>query len=491
MSRYDDPSWYEEQPKIPNQPPFPAQPAHTSDDFGYYPFLPPAENTLEQQSHATEETNLQDRPRRFQHLLGQVLLTLILVVLAFWGGWFAHQSFVNQTFNLSNQSHSYSQLIQEAWIDIDQHYVDRQAVDYKKMSYAAINAMMQTLGDTGHSRFLDQQATQSENQQLSGKITGIGITLGQDQTTKDQDPATKNVFVATTIPDSPAAKAGLKPGDIIKTVNGTDMTGKDIETVKGLIRGPAGTNVTLGIQRPGENQIRTFTITRAEFQVPNVIMHYIPESHIADIQVVQFANGVSGDVEKSINDAKAMGATKIILDLRDNPGGYLNEATNMSSLFLKSGNVLLTQNRAGQRTATPVNGNPIDPTTPIVILVNKNTASAAEIVTAALKENHRAIVIGETTFGTGTVLEQFTLADGSTLLLGTQEWLTPDGHFIRQVAGDPNSGGIKPNIEIRQDPKKPILTAGDMNQSNTSQQQILDGDDAQLVEAIQYLNKQP
>jgi carboxyl-terminal processing protease len=484
VSRYDDPSWYEEQPKIANQPPFPAQPAHTLGDFEHYPFLPPAEKVPEQQSHATEETNLQDPPRRFQNLLGQVLLTLILVVLAFWGGWFAHQSFVNQTFDLNNQSHAYSQLIQEAWTDIDKHYVDRKAIDYKKMSYAAINAMTQTLGDTGHSRFLDQQATQSENQQLSGKITGIGITLGQD-------PTTKQVFVATTIPDSPAAKAGLKSGDIIKTINGADTTGKDPETIKGLIRGPAGTNVTLVIQRPGESQTRSFTITRAEFQVPNVIMHYIAESHIADIQVIQFANGVSGDVQKSINDAKAMGATKIILDLRDNPGGYLNEATNMSSLFLKSGNVLLTQDRAGQRTPTPVTGNPIDTTTPIVILVNKNTASAAEIVTAALKENHRAIVIGETTFGTGTVLEQFTLADGSTLLLGTQEWLTPDGHFIRQVAGDPNSGGIKPNIEIHQDPKKPILTSEEMNQSNVTQQQILDGKDAQLIEAIQYLNKQP
>jgi carboxyl-terminal processing protease len=410
------------------------------------------------------------------------LLTLVLVVLAFWGGWFAHQYF-RQTFELSNPSRSYSELIQEAWTDIDKNYVDRKAVDYKKMSYAAINAMMQTLGDTGHSRFMDQQTAQTENQQLSGKLTGIGISLRQDKTTKQ-------LFVGATIPDTPAEKAGLKSGDIIKAINGADMTGKDIDTASGLIRGPAGTNVTLLIQRPGENQTRTFTITRAEFQVQNVIMHYIPESHIADIQVVQFATSVSGDVRKAINDAKSMGATKIILDLRDNPGGYLNEATNMSSLFLKSGNVLLEQDSTGKRTAHPTNGNPTDTTSPMVILVNRNTASAAEIVTGALKENNRAIVIGETTFGTGTVLEPFTLADGSVLFLGTHEWLTPDGHFIRQVANDPNSGGIKPNIEIHQDPTKPIITANDANQSNLSQQQILDSDDAQLVAAIQYLNKQ-
>jgi len=480
VSRYDDPSWYEEQPETPNQPPFPAQPADTSNDINRYPFQPTAENSSTQQSQDTRETSLQAPHRHFQRILGQILLTLALVILAFWGGWLAHQYF-GQTFDLSNQSRSYSQLIQQAWTDIDQNYVDRKAIDYKKMSYAAINAMVDTLGDTGHSRFMDPQTVQGENQQLSGKFTGIGIYL-------HQDPKTKDLIVTAPIPDSPAAKAGLKPGDIIKAINGTDMTGKDTNAASGLIQGPIGTNVTLVIQRPGENQTLTFTIARAEIQVPNVVMHYIAESHIADIQVIQFANGVSGDVEKAINDAKAMGATKIILDLRDNPGGYLSEATNMSSLFLPSGkNVLLEQDSTGQRTAVPVNGNPIDTTSPIIILVNKNTASAAEIVTGALKENNRAIVIGETTFGTGTVLQQFPLTDGSALLLGTQEWLTPKGHFIRQVANDPNSGGIKPNIEIHQDPTQ-ILTPNQQNQSNMNLQQILASSDAQLVAAIQYLN---
>jgi carboxyl-terminal processing protease len=219
-------------------------------------------------------------------------------------------------------------------------------------------------------------------------------------------------------------------------------------------------------------------------------MHYIPESHIADIQVVQFTSGVAGDVRKAVSDAKSMGATKIILDLRNNPGGYVNEAVNTSSLFLQSGDVLLERDSAGHRTAISVNGNPLDTTTPIVILVNRATASAAEIVAAALKENNRAVVIGETTIGTGTVLEQFPLADGSALYLGTQEWLTPKGNFVRQDPGDPNSGGIKPDIEVRQDPNKLILTAYQENQSNMSQQQILTSGDAQLVAAIQYLNSQ-
>jgi carboxyl-terminal processing protease len=162
----------------------------------------------------------------------------------------------------------------------------------------------------------------------------------------------------------------------------------------------------------------------------------------------------------------------------------------MSSLFLKSGKVLIQQDSTGQRTPSFVTGNPIDTTSTMVVLVNRNTGSAAEIVTAALKENNRATVIGETTFGTGTVLAQYPLADGSVLLLGTEEWLTPDGHFIRQVAGDPNSGGIKPNIEIHQDQNQPILTPDQENQSDMNQQQILDSGDAQIAEAIQHLNSQ-
>jgi carboxyl-terminal processing protease len=483
VSRYDDPRWYEEQPDQHNQPPFPGQPAQPSfEDFDHYPFLPTPENLPQQQANGTGQIDQQKPPRRLQRVLGQILLTLALIVIAFLGGWFAHQYFGN-TFDLGNQSRSYSQMIQQAWTDIDQNYVDRKAVNYQKMSYAAINAMVTTLGDTGHSRFMDPKTVQSENQQLSGTFTGIGIYLHQDTTTKQ-------LIVTAPIPNSPAEKAGLKPGDIIKSINGTDMTGKDTNAASGLIQGTAGTTVTLVIQRPGEVQTRTFKIVRAEIDVPNVFMHYIAESHIADIQVVQFATGVSNDVRKAIGDAKAKGATKIILDLRDNPGGYLDEATNMSSLFIKSGNVLLEQDSTGQRTPYAVSGNSIDTTSPMVVLVNRYTASAAEIVTGALKENNRAIVIGETTFGTGTVLEQFNLADGSALYLGTQEWLTPDGHFIRQVAGDPNSGGIKPNMPVAQDPNKPALTANQANESNMSQQQILDSGDAQLAAAIQYLINQ-
>jgi carboxyl-terminal processing protease len=478
VSRHNDPGWHEKQPNKHNQPPFPAEP----DDFDHYPFLPEAENPPEQQSHASRNASSQDPTRRFARILRQALLTLVLVVLAFLGGWFAHQYFNQTTFDTNNQSRAYAQLIQQAWTDIDQRYVDHKAINYQKMSYAAINAMVNTLGDTAHSRFMDPQTVQGENQQLNGRSVGIGLYLHQDATTQKW-------VISAPRPNTPADKAGLRPGDVIITFDGVDITGEDATTVNGLIHQPVGTTVTLVIQRSGESQTRTFTMTMAVIETPNVIMHYIPESHTVEIQVVQFTSGIAAEVRDDINKAKGMGATKIILDLRNNPGGDLNEAVKMSSLFLQSGNVLLERDSTGQRVPISVYGNPIDTTSPITILVNRNTDSSAEIVTAALKENHRATVIGETTFGTGTILEQISLADGSALSLGTLEWLTPDGHFVRQVAGDPNSGGIKPDMEVHQDPKL-ILTPNQENQSNMSLQQILNSGDAQLAAAIQYLNQQ-
>jgi carboxyl-terminal processing protease len=178
-----------------------------------------------------------------------------------------------------------------------------------------------------------------------------------------------------------------------------------------------------------------------------------------------------------------MGAKKIILDLRNDPGGLVNEAVNVASQFVKSGNVFLEQDSSGQRTPIAVTGNTTDNTDTMVVLVNKGTASAAEIVSGALKDNKRALILGvqgQTTYGTGTVLQQFSLSDGSALLIGTQEWLTPDGQFIRD-------SGIKPDMTVKVDPNGTLLTPDLENASHMTEQQILTSGDIQLAAAIQYL----
>ena len=415
-----------------------------------------------------------DRERRPLLNFWQFVMVAVLVILAFFGGWFSHQTFAG-TFVASSQSQKYQGIFDQAWQDVDQHYVDRKAINYKQMSYSAIQAMLQVLNDKGHTRFLTPQEVAAENQQLSGQFVGVGISL-------QQNPNTKEIVIISTIPGSPAQKAGIKPGDIITAVNGTSVVGKSIDAVTTLIHGNAGTSVSITVKRPSTNQTLTFKMVRAQITVPNVLMYYIPQDHIADIQIVQFASGVSVDLRHDLDQAKKDGATAIVLDLRDNPGGYLSEAVGTASLFMSNGVVLIEQDSTGAQTKITVSGDTDNTTTPMVVLTNGNTASAAEIVTAALEDNHRATVIGTKTFGTGTVLEEFPLSDGSAILLGTQEWLTPNGQFIRNQ-------GVQPNIEVQLNPKANPLTPDIEQESNMTEQQILNSGDNQLVAAIHYLEQ--
>lgn len=467
MNRYDDPRWYEEQPAdSASSRQYTTQPANSSYTPAYngsfsreYMELPPPSFRSQRQTHKT---------------VGNVIVVAVLVVIAFAGGWLGNQYYTNGFFTPSSQSQKYDQLFQQAWNIIDQNYVVRKDVNYKNMSYSAIQAMISTLHDKDHTRFLTPQEVQAENQQLSGSYTGIGIYLSQDA-------KTGKLIITSPIPNSPAEKAGIKPNDILTAVNGTNVTGKSISDVSSLIEGKAGTSVALTIQRPSTNQTLTFHIVRGVISVPNVEWYYIPQDHVVDIQILQFADGVSTQLKDALTKAKSMGAKKIVLDLRNNPGGYLSEAVDTASYFIKSGNVLLEQNSKGQRTPIPVNGNPIDMSDPIVVLVNGNTASAAEIVTGALEDNKRAEVIGTKTFGTGTVLQQFNLSDGSAILVGVQEWLTPDGQFIRQ-------NGITPNIKVTLNSTVQPLMPVVESDNHMTEQQILNSGDAQLIAAIKYLD---
>ncbi len=480
MSSYDDPRWYEQQPdEYDTDAPPSQQSSHSEFDPLRHPRAPDngSVSPPNMYHYFFSPTSLQPPPpnrSRPWRKFGQVVLLLAVLSITFAGGWLSNSAYSN-SFNPSNSSQSYENLFQQAWNTVDQHYVDRRAVDYKQMSYKAIQAMLDVLNDKGHTRFLTPDEVKSEDQQLSGTFTGIGIYLRQDS-------ITKQLIIRSTIPGSPAEKAGFKHGDIIKAVNGVSTTGKDIAGVSSLIQGKAGTSVTLTILRPSTNQTLVIKVTRAEIRAPNVLMHYIPEDHVAHIQIVQFAAGVSDQLKDALLQAKNLGAKKLILDLRENPGGYLNEAINTVSEFIARGNVLLEQDSSGKRTPYPVTGITVDTTIPMVVLVNGDSASAAEIVTGALEDNKRAIVIGEKTFGTGTVLEEFPLSDGSAILLGTQEWLTPDGQFIRDQ-------GIQPNIQVQMSKNATPLTPNDENTDKLSEQQILQSGDTQLVVAIHYLDK--
>jgi len=313
------------------------------------------------------------------------------------------------------------QLMVDAWNTIEKNYVDRSAINNTQLRYGAISGMVDALGDTGHSRFLSPQAVKSENSYTSGQFEGIGAEVQ----TKDG----QTVIVAP-IPGSPAEKAGVQSGDIITKVDGTDVSGLPLETVVGKILGPAGTQVEITLENPNTKQSRTLTITRARISIQNVVWSMVPGTTIADVQVAGFSSGVTGKLRDALTAAQAQGATGVILDLRNDPGGLLNESVGVASQFLKSGVVL--QEKDAQGKVNNINVQPGGAATdiPLIVLINQGTASASEIVAGALQDAQRATLIGETTFGTGTVLDTFSLPDNSALLLATREWLTPKGRVI-------------------------------------------------------------
>ncbi len=312
------------------------------------------------------------------------------------------------------------QLIRQAWDLLHSQDVQRATLDDTALAYAAIDGLTSAVGDTGHTTFLSPADLASEQGVLSGHYVGIGVTVGS---------VANGAVIGTVFPGGSAAKAGLKTGDVIRKVNGTSVAGVTIAKLVAMIEGPSGSSVTLAIQ-PVKGAVRSVSLVRGAVTIPVVDWRIVPGTHIADIQLDQFSTGATAALVTSLDAAHAAGATGIVLDLRGNPGGYLSEADGVASQFLGTGHVLVTQDAAGTRTPTPVQAGGVALNDPLVVLVDQLTASSAEIVAGALQDAHRAIVVGAKTFGTGTILGQFMLDDGSALRIGTSEWLTPSGRSI-------------------------------------------------------------
>jgi carboxyl-terminal processing protease len=223
---------------------------------------------------------------------------------------------------------------------------------------------------------------------------------------------------------SPAQKAGLRSGEIITGVNGRSLMGLNIMQVVRLISGPVGTRVTLTVFEPEGGKSREVTLKRAPIAIDNVRWKRLPGDGIVQLRIAGFNKGVTRDLRKALIGLSAHGARGIILDLRDNPGGLLDEAIGSTSQFLRKGNVLLERDSAGKITCVPVKPGGVATRIPMVVLVNGGTSSAAEIMAGALQDAGRAKILGRKTFGTGTVLSQFKLSDGSALLLAVKECFT-------------------------------------------------------------------
>lgn len=364
-------------------------------------------------------------------------------------------------------------LIEEAYNTIQEHYADRETLSETDLTYGAITGMVDSLGDTGHSRFMTPEMLKSHQEATQGSFEGIGALLNVND---DGNPV-----ILAPMDNSPALRAGLRPGDIILKVDGVDVSHAQISEVVSRVVGPAGTDVTLTIQDPETDAVRDVTITRARIVVNNVTWQMLPGTKIAHIRIAGFSQNVSDDLVKALNDAKRQGAKGVLLDLRNNPGGLLHESIAVVSQFLKTGNALQVKDSDGNVRSLPVRRGGVATEIPMVVLINEGSASASEITAGALQDYDRATLVGQTTFGTGTVLNQFNLSDGSALLLATELWLTPKGREIWHQ-------GIAPDVEVEL-PSTAHISIPE-TERNLTAEGLKKLEDVQLLRGLEILQEQ-
>lgn len=361
------------------------------------------------------------------------------------------------------------ELIAEAWQLIERRYVFQDKVEPRPMAHSAISGIVRTLGDTGHTRFMDPEVAAQHENQLEGEFEGIGAYV---------ESRDGRVVIVTPIDNSPAQRAGLEAGDAIIAVNGEDVSQLSLSEVTTRVLGPAGTEVTLTILDAETGDTREVTLERAEVDLDLVTWQQLPGTAVAYVRISAFSRGATEELSEALSEIQAQPIDGLILDIRNNPGGLLSEAVGVTSRFVDEGNVLLRRNAQGEVTSEPVEEDVPTAEIPMVVIVNGGTASAAEIVTGALQDHERARAVGTTTSGAGTVLTKFTLTDESVMLLATEEWLTPNGREIWQQ-------GLQPDIEVTL-PQGAVPLIRQVPRDIT-EEQLRETEDVQLLRALALL----
>lgn len=361
-------------------------------------------------------------------------------------------------------------LLEEARGIIQEHFVDREAATDQRLQDGALTGMVDILGDTGHSRFMTPSMVQEQRNYTAGEFEGIGAYV---------EMRDGFVTIVSPIDNSPAQAAGVQPGDIVLEVDGRDTTGLTLQEVIDMILGPAGTTVAITFFTPETGEERTLTIERARIELENVTWAMLPGTTVAHTRIAGFSQDVGDDLAAAIEAAEAQGATGLILDLRNNPGGLLHEAVAVASQFLPADSVVvLRQDGDGQVKEELTLDDARRTELPLVVLINQGSASASEIVSGAMQDHGRATLVGETTFGTGTVLNEFGLSDGSAILLATEQWLTPDGRIIWRE-------GIVPDEVV--DLTGPVQLVVPETVDELTAEQLTASGDTQVLRAVEIL----
>lgn len=375
------------------------------------------------------------------------------------------------------------ELIDEVWQIIDRTYVDAtfNQVDWKKVrteylsksysnkeqAYKSIREMLKKLNDP-YTRFMDPKEFKNMQIDTSGELFGVGIQLAADE-------KTKKLTVIAPIEDSPAFSAGIQSKDIISKIDGKSTDGMDVNAAVNLIRGPAGTKVTLTILR-GKQEL-TVPLKRARIEIHPVrsSMQQGPTGKIGYIRLVQFSANAAKEMREAMTSLEKQQPTGYVLDLRSNPGGLLQVSIEIARMWLKDGRIVSTVNRQGEQDRQTANNRALT-SQPLVVLVDGGSASASEILSGALQDNKRATIVGTQTFGKGLVQSVRGLGDGSGLAVTIAKYLTPNGRDI-------NKHGIDPDVVVK-------LTDAQRKDLGQDRAKIGTAEDPQYAKALDVLTQQ-
>ena len=338
-------------------------------------------------------------------------------------------------------------LIEQAWNIVFRDYVDRDKLDATTLSQAAITGMVEALDDP-YTSYLDAETYQLSLSSLEGKFEGIGAHVAIED---------GQLLIIAPIDDSPAAKAGIRAGDIILEINGRSASEMSLTEAVLCIRGPMGTPVRLLILHQGETEPEEIEIVRAEIEVPSVRFEMMDD--IAYIRITHFSERTNEELSPVLQSITQEAATGIILDLRSNPGGSLQTVVDVASRFLSKGVVVNIVDNEGKQTALEVKPNGLATDLPVIVLVDSFSASGSEVLAGALQDHERATIAGTRTFGKGSVNIIRQLKDGSGLAITTARWLTPNGNLIE-------GEGLYPDYELELEGEDAIQWAIDYLKSN-------------------------
>lgn len=344
------------------------------------------------------------------------------------------------------------ELLWEVWGILEEEF-DGELPDDETLTYAAIRGVLDALDDD-FTRFAPPDVAERMREDLEGSFEGIGAFVRENEQGMTE--------IVRPMDGQPAAEAGLRAGDIVVAVDGESMLDRSLDEVIALIRGPQGTEVTLEVQREGHDEPLEFSITRQRIVVP-IIESEMLDDDIAYVRLTSFNRNASSQLNETLQDLLAENPTGLIFDLRDNPGGYLDQSVAVADVFLEEGVILYDRSSTlGTDEVYRSDNGDLAEEIPLVVLVNVGSASASEIVAGAIQDHERGVVIGETTFGKGSVQQSHVLSDGSELRVTIARWYTPDNESI-------DGQGITPDIEVP--------TPEDLGEEG----------DVQLERAVEYL----